>query len=47
LKPNKDLKATFKSVTPMKSFDVFVSAESDPNAKTPSGTEVLRASVQP
>ena len=47
LKPNKDLKANFKSVTPMKSFDVIVSAESDPNAKTPSGTEVLRASVQP
>jgi hypothetical protein len=47
LKPNKDLKANFKSVTPMKSFDVLVSAESDPNTKTPSGTEVLRTSVQP
>ncbi len=47
LKPNKNLKATFKSVTPLKSFDVFVSAESDLNAKTPSGSEVLRASIQP
>ncbi len=47
LKPNKDLKATFKSVTALKSFDIFVTAESDPNAKSPSGTEVLRASVQP
>jgi hypothetical protein len=47
LKPNKSLKATFKSITPLKSFDVFVSAESDPNTKSPSGSEVLRASVQP
>lgn len=47
LKPNKGLKANFKTVTPMKSFDVIVTAESDPNARTASGTEVLRASVQP
>ena len=47
LKPNKSLKASFKSITPLKSFDVFVSAESDPNTKSPSGSEVLRASVQP
>ena len=47
LKPNKKLKATFKSVTPMKSFDVLVTAESDASARTPSGVEVLRASVQP
>jgi hypothetical protein len=47
LKPNKNLKATFKSVTSLKSFDVFVTAESDLNAKSPSGSEVLRASVQP
>ena len=47
LKPNKKLKATFKGVTSMKSFDVLVTAESDASAKAPSGTEVLRASVQP
>jgi hypothetical protein len=47
LKPNKNLKATFKGVTPMKSFDVLVTAESDASAKAPSGIEVLRASVQP
>ena len=47
LKPNKGLKANFKSVTPMKSFDVIVTAESDSNAKTPSGVEVLRTSIQP
>jgi hypothetical protein len=47
LKPNKSLKATFKGTTPLKNFDVIVSAESDPNTKTPSGSEILRASVQP
>ena len=47
LKPNKSLKATFKSVTPLKSFDVLVTAESDPNTKALAGPEVLRASVQP
>lgn len=47
LRPNKNLEATFKGTTPMKSFDVFVTAESDPTTKSPAGTEVLRASVQP
>ena len=47
LKPNKSLKATFKSITPLKNFAVFVTAEADPNTKSPSGSEVLRASVQP
>ena len=47
LRPNKSLKATFKSITPLKSFDVFVTAEADANTKAPSGAEILRASVQP
>ena len=47
LKPNKKLKATFKSMTPLKSFDVFVTAESDASTKAPAGLEVLRASIQP
>ena len=47
LKPGGDLKATFRSVTALKSFDVLVTAESDPNTKSPSGSEVMRASVQP
>lgn len=46
LRIDKKLKGEFKTVTPMKNFDVFVTAESDPAAKTPSGTEVLRATVQ-
>jgi hypothetical protein len=47
LKPGGNLKATFQSVTPMKTFDVLITAESDPNTKSPGGSEVMRASVQP
>ena len=47
LKPGGDLKATFQSVTPLKMFDVLITAESDPNTKSPGGSEVMRASVQP
>jgi hypothetical protein len=47
LKPNKNLKATFKSVTQLKTFDVLVTAESDPSGKSPTGQEIMRASVQP
>ena len=47
LKPGKDLKATFRSVTPLKTFDVVITAESDPNTKSPAGSEIMRASVQP
>jgi hypothetical protein len=47
LKMDKNLKATFETVTPLKSFDVFVTAEQDFRAKGPSGPEVLRATIQP
>lgn len=47
LKMDKNLKATFETVTPLKSFDVFVTAEQDFRAKGPSGQEVLRATIQP
>lgn len=47
LKVNKKLQANFKTVTPRKSFDVFVTGEDDPNVKAPVGLEVLRATVQP
>ena len=46
LRVDKKLKGTFKTVTPLKNFDVIVTAESDPNVKAPGGTEVLRATVQ-
>ena len=47
LKVDKNLKATFLTVTPLKSFDVVVTAEQDLRAKDPSGPEVLKATIQP
>ena len=47
LKMDKNLRATFETVTPLKSFDVFVTAEQDLRAKDPSGPEVLKATIQP
>ena len=47
LKVDKNLKATFVTVTPLKSFDVLVTAEQDPRTDGPSGQEVLRATIQP
>ena len=47
LKVDKKLKATFQTVTPVRSFDLFVTAESDPSIKSPEGAEVLRSSIQP
>ena len=46
LKMDKNLKATFETVTPLKNFDLLVTAEQDLQAKTPTGPEVLKASVQ-
>ena len=47
LKMDRNLKATFESVTPLKSFEVFVTAEQDARTKDPSGPEVLKATIQP
>lgn len=47
LKVNKKLKGSFRTVTPLKNFDLFVTAESDPGTKVPGGAEILRATVQP
>ncbi len=46
LRTDKNLKGSFQTVTPLKNFDVFITAESDPSAKQPAGTEVFRATVQ-
>ena len=46
LEVNKKLEAEFKTVTPAKTFDIFVTPETDAAAKTPSGIQVLKASVQ-
>jgi len=47
LKMNKNLDASFETVTPFKNFKVFVTAESDFTTRDPSGPEVLTATVQP
>ena len=47
LKPGKNLKGSFKSVTQLKSFDVIVTAETDATVKTPSGPVTMRAAIQP
>jgi hypothetical protein len=47
LKVDKNLKARFETVTPSKSFDLFVTGERDYSAKAPSGPEVLRTAIQP
>lgn len=44
---NDKLDARFTTVTPLRNFDLTVTAEDDPrNAKSPSGPEVLRVTVQ-
>jgi hypothetical protein len=47
LKVDKNLKATFETVTPSKSFEMFVTAEQELRAKSPSDREVLKATIQP
>ena len=46
LKMDKNLATTFETVTRMKSFDVFVTAEQDSRPDRPSGQEVLKATIQ-
>jgi hypothetical protein len=46
LKIDKKMAASFKTVTPSKGFDLFVTAERDSGVKAPSGPEVLRATIQ-
>jgi len=45
LKIGKSLKGEFKTTTRLQNFDVFITAESDPLTKTPTGQTVLRTKV--
>ncbi len=47
LKVDKNRKASFETVTSVKNFDLFVTAEQDPTVKAPTGPEILRATIQP
>jgi hypothetical protein len=46
LRIGKSLRGEFKTTTRFQNFDVFVTAESDPQVKNPSGDSVLKAKVQ-
>jgi hypothetical protein len=46
MKVDKNLSGSFETTMSFKSFDLFVTGEKDFNARTPGGTEVLRASIQ-
>ena len=45
LKVNGKLEGSFRTVTPRKNFDLFVTGENDGTVKSPSGPEVLRTTV--
>ncbi|MCU1270293.1 MAG: hypothetical protein JWN74_1587 [Acidobacteriaceae bacterium] len=46
LKVNPDLKGSFEGTTPYPAFDIFITAEDNPAATTPTGPAVLKGSVQ-
>lgn len=43
---DKELQGTLKTVTPLRTFDVFVTAESSPTAREPSAEKLLTASIK-
>ena len=45
LQVGNDLKGQLKTTTPLRNFDIFVTAETDPMVKTPSDQVVLRVTV--
>lgn len=46
LKVNGKLSGELRTVTQWKAFDVFITAESDPAVKSPSGDQVMNANIQ-
>lgn len=46
LKVNADLNGSFEGTTPYPAFDIFITAEDNPAATTPSGPPLLKGSVQ-
>ena len=43
---NGKLEGSFKTVTPLRTFDVIITAEDDLGSRTPGGSEIFRGSVQ-
>jgi len=46
LRVNDELKGDFRTTTPYKKFDLFVTAEDSPTVSSPSGTEIMRQQLQ-
>jgi hypothetical protein len=46
LRINDELKGDFRTTTPYKKFDLFVTAEDSPTVSSPSGTEIMRQQVE-
>jgi hypothetical protein len=47
LQVGNNLKGQFKSVSPMKNFEVFATVETDPLVKMPTGQQIFHTTVQP
>ena len=46
LRVNDELKGDFRTTTPFKKFDLFVTAEDSATASSPSGTEIMRQQLK-
>jgi hypothetical protein len=46
LRVNEELKGDFRTTTPYKKFDLFVTAEDSPTVSSPSGPEIMRQQLQ-
>ena len=46
LKINSDLEGSFTTTTPVKAFDVLITAEDSPAVSQPSGPEIMHGSIQ-
>ena len=46
LQVDNGLRGQLRTTTPLHNFDVFITAETDPTAKTPSDAVVLRGTIQ-
>lgn len=46
LKINNDLEGSFSTTTPVKAFDIVITAEDSPSVSQPMGPEVMHAGIQ-
>ena len=46
LRVNSNLEGSFSTTTPIKAFDISITAEDNPSASQPTGPEILHGSIQ-